>query len=156
MTDRTVKVTLAAQVNGYISGMEQARKATDKTKDAAADAAAKFEQQNQAMRQVGGTLMAAGAVALAATGLAVKAAVDWESAWAGVTKTVDGSAKELSELQDGLRGLAKELPASHEQIAAVAEAAGQLGIQTPNVLAFTRVMILRRCGWPFLCRQQET
>ena len=141
MSDRTVRVTLAAQVNGYISGMEQARKATDKTKDAAADAAAKFEQQNQAMRQVGGTLMAAGAVALAATGIAVKAAVDWESAWAGVTKTVDGSAKELSELQDGLRGLAKELPASHEQIAAVAEAAGQLGIQTPNVLAFTRVMI---------------
>ena len=65
MADRTVRVTLAAQVNGYISGMEQARKATDKTKDAAADAAAKFEQQNQAMRQVGGTLMAAGAVAAA-------------------------------------------------------------------------------------------
>lgn len=141
MADRTVKVTLAASMNSFIADMDRASKATKKVGDASKEAAEKLQEQHQAMTKVGGTLMAAGAVALAATAIAVKAAVDWETAWAGVTKTVDGSAKELSELQDGLRGLAKELPASHEQIAAVAEAAGQLGIQTPNVLAFTRTMI---------------
>ena len=47
----------------------------------------------------------------------------------------------MAALEDGLRGLARELPSSHAEIAAVAEAAGQLGIETPNVLGFTRTMI---------------
>ena len=44
-------------------------------------------------------------------------------------------------MEKGLRDLAKELPASHEEIAGVAEAAGQLGIQTDNVVSFTKTMI---------------
>ena len=40
-----------------------------------------------------------------------------------------------------LRGLARVLPATHGEIAAVAEAAGQLGIQRENVAAFTKTMI---------------
>ncbi|ETJ25946.1 hypothetical protein Q604_UNBC17593G0001, partial [human gut metagenome] len=44
-------------------------------------------------------------------------------------------------LENGLRGLATKLPASHQQIAAVAEAAGQLGIKTENVVSFTKTMI---------------
>ncbi|MDN5685809.1 MAG: phage tail tape measure protein [Brachybacterium sp.] len=67
--------------------------------------------------------------------------MDWESAWAGVLKTVDGTDQQLSTLEDGLRGLAKELPASHQEIAAVAEAAGQLGVETDSVVEFTRTMI---------------
>lgn len=67
--------------------------------------------------------------------------MDWESAWAGVTKTVDGTAEEMASLEKGLRGLAKVLPASHTEIAAVAEAAGQLGVETKNVQGFTRTMI---------------
>ena len=69
-----------------------------------------------------------------ALGLAAKAAMDWESSWAGVQKTVDGSPQQMAALEAGLRGLARELPATHTEIAAVAEAAGQLGIETPNVL----------------------
>ena len=37
--------------------------------------------------------------------------------------------------------MAKQLPASAAEIAGVAEAAGQLGIKTENILGFTRVMI---------------
>ncbi|WP_348922079.1 phage tail tape measure protein [Enterococcus rotai] len=78
----------------------------------------------------------------------VKAAMDWESAFAGVKKTndevVDSTGKVVysyKDLEDGLRTLAKELPASHQEIAATAEAAGQLGIQTENVVGFTKTMI---------------
>ena len=75
-------------------------------------------------------------------GMAGKAAMTWQSDWAGVTKTVDGTQKQMSALESGLRSLARnELPASTTEIAAVAEAAGQLGIKTGNVLAFTKTMV---------------
>jgi TP901 family phage tail tape measure protein len=76
-----------------------------------------------------------------ALGASVKAAVDWESAWAGVTKTTDGTTSEMAALEDGLRDLAKELPATHGEIAAVAEAAGALGIQREAIEGFTKTMI---------------
>lgn len=85
---------------------------------------------------------------VAGVGLAVKAAMDWESAFAGVRKTndevVDANGKVVysyKDLENGLRGMANELPASHKEIAATAEAAGQLGIKTENVVSFTRTMI---------------
>lgn len=94
-----------------------------------------------ASREVGGAMTLIGAAIVATVGLTVKAATDWESAWAGVRKTVDGTEEELAGVEAGLRGMAKELPAAHGEIAAVAEAAGQLGIATENVVAFTRTMI---------------
>ncbi|MGM0104099.1 phage tail tape measure protein, TP901 family, core region [Enterococcus sp. AZ141] len=76
------------------------------------------------------------------------AAISWESAFAGVKKTsdevVDSNGNVVysyDDLEASLRNLANELPSTHSEIAAVAEAAGQLGIQTDNVSAFTKVMI---------------
>ena len=141
MADRTVKVSLVASVNNFVSGLNQAQRAAQKSGDAAQEAARKYEEQSRTMTAAGKGLMAAGAVALAATGLAVKAAIDWESAWAGVTKTVDGTPEQMSELEDSLRSLARSLPATHTEIAAVAEAAGQLGVKRADVAAFTKTMI---------------
>lgn len=141
MTERVVRVSLIAQVNNYLSGAEQARKATVKLAEASEDASAKYERQNQAMTDVGVRLTAFGAVATVATGLAIKAAIDWESAWTGVTKTVNGSATEMAALEDQLRSLTGVLPATHEEIAGVAEAAGQLGVAREDVAAFTKTMI---------------
>ncbi len=71
----------------------------------------------------------------------VKAGIDFESAFAGVKKTVDATDEEFAKLESGIRGMTKEIPASATAIAGVAEAAGQLGIETDNILGFTRVMI---------------
>ena len=139
--NRTVQVSLTAQVTGYLQGMEKARKATSQVGTEAEQAARKVEAQSQAMESAGRGLMVVGTVALAATALSVKAAIGWQSAWAGVTKTVEGTPAELAKVEEGLRTLAKTLPSSHDEIAAVAEAAGQLGIQTSAVTAFTRTMI---------------
>ncbi len=81
----------------------------------------------QALEKVGRGMLVFGAATLAGLGLATKAAIDWESAWAGVRKTVEGSPEELAAVESGLRELATTLPATHNEIAAVAEAAGQLG-----------------------------
>lgn len=139
--ERVIRVSLAAQVNGFVNGMQQAEAAARKAKAGSEDATAAYERQKQAMNEVGVVISAASAVAVAATALSVRAAIDWESAWAGVTKTVDGSVSEMAALQDELRGLATNLPASHREIAAVAEAAGQLGVERENVTAFTKTMV---------------
>jgi TP901 family phage tail tape measure protein len=141
LADRVVRVSLTAQVSNYLAGMEKARKATQDAGSEAERAARAIEQQNQAMQSAGRGLLVVGAVAVAATALSVKAAIGWETAWTGVTKTVEGTPAELAKVEEGLRSLAKTLPASHEQIAAVAEAAGQLGIKTASVTAFTKTMI---------------
>src|SRR5690606_23181063 len=64
-----------------------------------------------------------------------------ESAFAGVEKTVDATEEELNALKKGIRDMAKEIPATTTEISKVAEAAGQLGIETDSILSFTRVMI---------------
>lgn len=101
-------------------------------------AATKYKSE---MSAVGGIMATFGGATVAGLGLATKAAMSWESAWTGVLKTVNGTPQQLNEIEGGLRGLARTLPASHEQIAAVAEAAGQLGIKTQNVVSFTKTMI---------------
>lgn len=68
-------------------------------------------------------------------------AMKFESAIIGVYKTVDASPEQLKEIKQGIRNLSTEIPASAEEIAGVAEAAGQLGIATDDILSFTRVMI---------------
>ena len=79
---------------------------------------------------------------VAGAGLVVKAAIDYESAFAGIKKTVDETATvSYKNLSDGIRQMAKELPASAVEIANVAEVAGQLGIKAEDILTFSRTMI---------------
>ena len=87
-----------------------------------------------------GVARAVGEIAEALRGCA-DAFIEFESAITGVYKTVDGTDEQLAAISDGIKKMSTEIPASTTQIAAVAEAAGQLGIETDNVLAFTRVMI---------------
>lgn len=96
---------------------------------------------DQAIDKLGST---AGKVALVSAGALVaagKAAMDWESQFAGVEKTVDGTAQQLAAVEGELREMARTMPATHQEIAATAEAAGQLGVATEDVSAFTRVMV---------------
>lgn len=78
----------------------------------------------------------------------VKAASGFDSAFTGVKKTVD-EAKDSNgktiisykDLENGIRSMAKSIPVSTTEISHVAEAAGQLGIKTKNVLSFTKTMV---------------
>ena len=47
----------------------------------------------------------------------------------------------MAELEKGIKDMSLALPSSAEDIAAVAESAGQLGIQTENILGFTKTII---------------
>lgn len=152
MADRSIIVRLRAQVDGFKAEMAAAAKAAEATGKASEQAAKQADtamgrmvqsatQHRAAWDTAGTTLAGFGAATLGALGMATKAAMDWESAWAGVTKTTDGSTAQMAVLEQGLRGLATTLPSTHEEIAAVAEAAGQLGVQRDAIVGFTRTMI---------------
>lgn len=67
--------------------------------------------------------------------------IEFETAIAGVEKTVDATAAQMDELTSGIQDMSERIPATTTEIAAVAEAAGQLGIATEDILDFTEVMI---------------
>lgn len=71
----------------------------------------------------------------------VKASIDFESAFAGVEKTVDGTKEQMAELRQGIIEMSTQLPSSAVEISKVAESAGQLGIKTENIKDFSKVMI---------------
>lgn len=129
----------AAQAAGVSEAAYRRAEREQQRQARAAEEAAR--RQRAAMEQVGRGATIMGATILAGLGMATKAAIDWETAWTGVTKTVNGTPAQLDEVEKGLRNLAKTLPSTHEEIAAVAEAAGQLGISTDNIVSFTRTMI---------------
>lgn len=95
----------------------------------------------------------AGAVtaAAAATALFVKSAIqagiEFESAFAGVIKTVDGvvnSGGALTafgqQLRDDFRQLALEIPIALNELARIGELGGQLGIAGEDLIAFTELI----------------
>lgn len=135
---RTLSVALTANSAGYTRAMGSASAATAKfdaqNKKTTADAGSRWAKM--------GKIAAGGFVVLSvAIAGSIAQAISWESAWAGVTKTVDGTAAQMEKLEDDLLSMATRLPVTREEIAGVAEAAGQLGIQTENVAEFTEVMV---------------
>lgn len=78
---------------------------------------------------------------LAALGTgAAKSAIDMESAFAGVRKTVDATEEEFAQLRQGFIDMSKEIPIAAEELMGIGEAAGQLGIKKEAILGFTDTM----------------
>lgn len=84
----------------------------------------------------------AAATAAVTVGVAVsKAGIEFESAFAGVKKTVDATAEEFATLRQDILDMSTEIPSTAVDIAGVMEVAGQLGIATDNLTDFTEVMV---------------
>lgn len=71
-----------------------------------------------------------------------QASMDFESAITGVAKTTDLTDTELADISDALKDMSTEMPATAEELAAIAESAGQLGIQKNSLLDFTEIMAM--------------
>ncbi len=152
MSNRSVMVTLRANVADFTSNMRQASssledlvKKGDATGKVAETGLGRMAQSMKLQRAewdaVGNTMLGVGTAGTVAFGGMAKSAIDYESAFAGVKKTVDGTPEQIDALNTSIRNMAREMPASHAEIAGVAEAAGQLGIEIPNIEGFTRSMV---------------
>lgn len=81
--------------------------------------------------------------AVVTTGLvgSIHAGSEFESAFAGVKKTVNASNAELEQMRDQIREMARdELPMSAAELSEIAESAGQLGIHNESIMGFTKTM----------------
>jgi len=103
-------------------------------------------QTKMAAFKPAGLAVAAGfaAIGIGVAGVAaatVKTAIDFESAFAGVRKTVDLTAAEFDVLDKSLRDMTTEIPTTYTELASIAEIAGQLGVEgVDNIAIFTKTI----------------
>jgi len=72
----------------------------------------------------------------------VGAAIAFESSFAGIRKTVDATEQEFGQIAAANRSMAKELPATANEINRIGELAGQLGVRgVDNIVSFERVIV---------------
>lgn len=133
-----MKSSLEKTNKQLIEHAEKSEQAAKKLKDLGADA----EFVGEKMQSAGDKMTKYLTVGILGAGTAAAhAAIDYEEAFAGVAKTVDGTEEQLKELNGQLLDMSTTLPTSATEIAGVAEAAGQLGIEVDNVGDFTEVMV---------------
>ncbi|WP_051599250.1 phage tail tape measure protein [Metaclostridioides mangenotii] len=113
----------------------------------ASDSSSKEVQKlSENMKETSKTALKAGTALTVGFGgalaLSAKNAISFESAFTGVKKTVDATDAELNKIKNGILDMSMRMPTAAEEIAAVGEAAGQLGIAVPNILGFTETMVM--------------
>lgn len=115
---------------------------TKKFDEAALNISKKFQSIGDNLTRMGQELtLKVTAPIIGTLGLATKAAIDYESAFAGVRKTVSASEADFKAISDNLREIAKRSPVSATELARIAEMAGQLGISgVENITKFTEVI----------------
>lgn len=131
-----LKVLLTADTAQYNSAMSAAAATAAKTqKD--------FAQIGRQATQIGSALTRTLTLPLLALGGgAVKVAMDFQSSFAGVRKTVEATDAEFKVMEQGFRDLAKTIPVNVNELNRLGEAAGALGIPKEEVVDFARVMAL--------------
>ncbi|MBR3431196.1 MAG: phage tail tape measure protein, partial [Clostridia bacterium] len=97
---------------------------------------------SKAMTKAGKTLTTHITTPIVALGTtAVKASMDFESSFAYVRKTVNGTEEDFNKLADASKRMSTEIATSTDEINAVMATGGQLGIATEHIEEFARVMI---------------
>lgn len=102
--------------------------------------AKKGEAFGNAMTQATNVLMPlAGAIGVG-LGAMAREGIAFDSAVAGMKKTVDGTPEQLDALAQSFLKMSTEIPITSQELLGIAENAGQLGVSLPQVEKFTRVM----------------
>lgn len=77
-------------------------------------------------------------VALGAKSL--QAGIKFESAFAGVRKTVNASEEDFQKLSQSVKDMSEVIPATTSELSGIMELAGQLGVDTGNLVKFTKTI----------------
>lgn len=143
MDAATIRILVSANSAGVGTGLSPGLTALNNFERQANRAIGRIKTQfaglSGAQKVAGGVAVGIGlmgAAMAAATGPAIR----FESAFAGVRKTVNGTDEELAAIRQGILDMSAVMPTAAEDLASIAENAGQLGIAAPDVLAFTKTI----------------
>ena len=139
---RVVHQAAGGVVNAMSAAERKQAQAAANMKAGWAEATGAVRTHSAELDRVGTGMVKAGALVGLGLAASAKAAMSWESAFAGVRKTVDELDPGFASLEGQLRSLARGMATSHEDIAAVAENAGALGVATKDISRFTQQMII--------------
>lgn len=119
--------------------VEKSTKAAAKA-DKLIESGERYEKIGKNLNEVTKPLQVASVAVGAAGVLAIKSAMDYETAFTGVRKTVEGTPEQLEEINKQLKEMSLTTPVSASGLADIAAAGGQLGVATPNIVKFTKTM----------------
>lgn len=137
-----VKVpTVIADLQKLTAANIAAAKGTQQLETQTASLSERLTKVGSAARTIGVGLSAAITAPIVGIGAtALKVGIDFESAFAGVRKTVDATEPEFVAMAASFRNLAKAIPVSVNELARLGEAAGALGIPKQEITKFAEVM----------------
>jgi len=131
MGDRVTKVSLVAQVSSYLAGMDAAAK---KTREMGSEAE-KLAGKKQAIAELGQGVLAVGAVAGVATGLAIARFAEFDSAISNVKAATQESAENMGLLRDAALEAGASTVYTAVEAAGAIEELGKAGLSTEQILS---------------------
>ena len=147
ISDNTAKLDAAERgVSDWRISLNKAKASLESTKNELDGTNSKLKDTGDAFGAIADVIAAAGLeraldAFLDSMEACIDKSIEFESAMAGVFKTVNMSAEEEMQLSQDIRKMAEEIPVSTTEIAGVAELAGQLGIANEDLLDFTETMV---------------
>lgn len=129
-TNRSVKVSLVSEVNGFISGMDAAAK---KTRELGSESE-KLAQKRDAINTLGVGLTAIGAIAATGVGLAVTKFAEFDSAMSSVQAATHESEANMTLLRDAAIDAGQSTVFSATESANAIEELSKAGLSTADVL----------------------
>ena len=147
-SQRETRVVLTAQVANYLSGMEQAQRATRGTADEASRAEAQLQKQHGAMSTLGAGLTAFGAAAIVGVGLAVAKFMEFDAQMSSVQAATHETADNMSLLRDAAIEAGAVTAFSATEAARAIEELSKAGVSTTEILGggLTGAMSLAAAG----------
>lgn len=135
MADRTVKVSLVAQVNGYIAGMQQAAAASTYVGTEAERAAKRLAAQRVAFEAVGRSAVVVGAVIAAGVGVAIAKFAQFDQAMSNVQAVTQETTENMELLRDAALEAGGRTIFTATEAANAIEELGKAGLATADILS---------------------
>lgn len=129
-SERVVKVTLTAQMQNYVEGMEKAAKATRET----GSEAEKLAQTKQSFEALGRAGVTMGAVLAAGLGVAVARFADFDAAMSSVKATGDDAASSIDALREAAIEAGASTVFSATESANAIEELAKAGVSAADIL----------------------
>lgn len=130
MANRTSKVTLLAQVNGYLEGMD---KAARKTREFGSEAE-KLAQKRAAFEQLGRASLAVGVLAAAGVAMAVKKYAEFDQAMSNVQAALQETTANQNLLREAALRAGADTVYSATEAAGAIEELGKAGLSTQQII----------------------